>query len=168
MSDKIHNTCPLMQSSSPSSSFRLQSIFNMFDKNGDAIITVQEISQALNLLGLDAELKDIDSLIKSYIKTDNEGLMYKDFMEFAWDTLLFDSEQQESELCEAFKVFDEDGDGYISAQELQVVLRKLELIEGNEIDSVQNMIYCVDQNHDGRVDFFEFKDMFRTTFVTTS
>lgn len=59
---------------SPSKSFRLRSpslnslrlrrIFDMFDKNGDSMITVEEINQALNLLGLEAEFKDIESLIK--------------------------------------------------------------------------------------------------------
>jgi calcium-binding protein CML len=36
----------------------------MFDKNGDSMITVEEISQALNLLGLEAEFKEVDSMIK--------------------------------------------------------------------------------------------------------
>jgi calcium-binding protein CML len=63
-----------MNLSSPSKSFRLRSqslnslrlrrIFDMFDKNGDSMITVEEISQALNLLGLEAEFKEVDSMIK--------------------------------------------------------------------------------------------------------
>jgi len=63
-----------MNLSSPSKSFRLRSqslnslrlrrIFDMFDKNGDSMITVEEISQALNLLGLESEFKEVDSVIK--------------------------------------------------------------------------------------------------------
>lgn len=71
--------------------------------------------------------------------------------------------RHESDLWEAFKVFDEDGDGYISAKELQVVLGKLGLVEGNIIDNVHKMIVSVDTNHDGRVDFCEFKDMMMRT-----
>jgi calcium-binding protein CML len=145
----------------------------MFDKNGDSMITVEEISQALNLLGLEAEFKELESMIKSYIKPGNEGLAYEDFValhESLGDTYFGVPEEKEEEtqnedLWEAFKVFDENGDGYISAKELQVVLGKLGLVEGNMIDNVQKMIVSVDTNHDGRVDFCEFKDMMRTTIV---
>nr|AFK36116.1 unknown [Lotus japonicus] len=169
---------------SPSRSFRLRSpslnslrlrrIFDMFDKNGDCMITVEEISQALNLLGLEAEVAEVDSMIRSYIRPGNEGLTYDDFMalhESIGDTFFGFVEEEkgdESDLREAFKVFDEDGDGYISASELQVVLGKLGLVEGNVIDNVQKMIVSVDTNHDGRVDFTEFKDMMRTAIVRNS
>lgn len=77
--------------------------------------------------------------------------------------------REESELSEAFKVFDEDGDGFISAKELQVVLGKLGLQEeGREIDRVEMMISSVDRNHDGVVDFFEFKDMMRGIMVRSA
>lgn len=73
--------------------------------------------------------------------------------------------RHDTDLLEAFKVFDEDGDGYISAKELQVVLGKLGLVEGNIMDNVHRMIVSVDTNQDGRVDFCEFKDMMRTTAI---
>ncbi|XP_027339329.1 calcium-binding protein CAST [Abrus precatorius] len=157
-------------------SLRLRRIFDMFDKNGDSMITVTEISQALSLLGLEADVAELESMTRSYIKPGNEGLVYEDFVvlhESLGDTYFGfveneEEAQHESDLWEAFKVFDEDGDGYISAKELQVVLGKLGLAEGNLIDNVQKMIGSVDTNHDGRVDFCEFKEMMRTTVVRTS
>lgn len=147
----------------------------MFDKNGDSMITVEEISQALTMLGLEAEFKELESMIKSYIKDGNEGLTYEDFVGLheSLGNTYFGVEEDEMEtldtdLWEAFKVFDENGDGYISAKELQVVLGKLGLVEGNLIDNVQRMIVSVDTNRDGRVDFCEFKDMMRTTIVPAS
>ncbi|XP_061375512.1 calcium-binding allergen Bet v 3-like [Gastrolobium bilobum] len=159
-------------------SLRLRRIFDMFDKNGDSIISVDEISEALNLLGLDAEVTELESVTMKYIKPGNVGLLYEDFValhESLGDTYFgfVENEEEEekeesSDLWEAFKVFDEDGDGYISAKELQVVLGKLGLVEGNLIDNVHRMIVSVDTNHDGRVDFSEFKDMMRTTLVRSS
>ena len=158
-------------------SLRLRRIFDMFDKNGDSMITVEEISQALNLLGLEVEFKEIESMIKSYIRAGNEGLAYEDFVglhESLGESYFGEAEEEneeetkkERDLWEAFKVFDEDGDGYISAKELQVVLGKLGLVEGNMIDNVQRMIVSVDTNNDGRVDFCEFKDMMRTNAVVS-
>ncbi|KAM6556139.1 hypothetical protein CsatB_003158 [Cannabis sativa] len=177
---------------SPSlNTLRLRRIFDLFDKNNDETITVEELGQALNLLGLEAEFTEIESTIKSFIRPENSGLRFEDFVllhQSLNDTYFgcddsnigeFENEemnlemnekmsQEESDLSEAFKVFDEDGDGYISAQELQVVLGKLGFDEGNEIDRVEKMIISVDRNHDGRVDFFEFKDMMRSVIVRSA
>ncbi|KAK7340095.1 hypothetical protein VNO77_20789 [Canavalia gladiata] len=157
-------------------SLRLRRIFDMFDNNGDSMITATEISQALTLLGLDADVAELESMTSSYIKPGNEGLAFDDFValhESLGDTyfgLLENEEeaQHESDLWEAFKVFDENGDGYISAKELQVVLAKLGLVEANLIDNVHKMIGSVDTNHDGHVDFDEFKEMMKNTILPTS
>lgn len=169
---------------------RLRRIFDLFDKNSDGIISVDELYRALNLLGLEADLLDLNFTIKSFIQPGNTGLQFEDFLSlhksldeayFAYDgngevasAEACNQEetkrisQEESDLSEAFKVFDEDADGYISAKELQVVLGKLGLSEGNEIDRVKKMIVSVDRNRDGRVDFFEFKDMMRSVLVRSS
>ncbi|XP_074322561.1 calcium-binding protein CAST-like [Apium graveolens] len=163
---------------SPSlNSVRLRRIFDMFDKSNDGMLTADELSQALSILGLEADPSEIDSMISSYVKPGNPGLTFEDFEAlhqslnnafFADDNenaALTEQDSQESDLSEAFKVFDEDGDGFISAKELQVVLGKLGFPEGREIDRVELMISSVDRNRDGRVDFFEFKDMMRNVMV---
>ncbi|KAJ6407619.1 hypothetical protein OIU84_010998 [Salix udensis] len=145
----------------PSLNFlRLRRIFDLFDKNGDGMITIQEISQALSLLGLEADFSELDFF--GYDDTASEEEAADDTGDQAR------MRQEESDLSEAFKVFDEDGDGYISARELQVVLRKLGLPEAQEIDRIHQMITSVDRNQDGRVDFFEFKDMMRSVILVRS
>ncbi|XP_071713961.1 calcium-binding protein CML42-like [Rutidosis leptorrhynchoides] len=174
---------------SPSlNSIRLRRIFDLFDTNHDELITVDELSRALILLGLDTNMSELDSMIKTFIQPGNTGLTFDDFhaLHKEIDDLFFrlddnddlgnndedevvggddGGKQEEADLTEAFKVFDEDGDGYISAMELQTVLVKLGFAEGNEISRVEKMISSVDRNHDGRVDFSEFKDMMRNVIV---
>jgi len=183
-------------------SLRLRRIFDTFDENSDGIITVDELSRALNLLGLNVDPTELEFTIKSFIRSGNRGLEFEDFLSLhqSLDDTYFNGcnddidddntiaatscngtgasmadkeekmmmSQEELDLSEAFKVFDEDGDGYISARELQVVLGKLGFSEGNEIDRVEKMITSVDRNRDGRVDFFEFKDMMRSILVRSS
>ncbi|KAJ9543015.1 hypothetical protein OSB04_022722 [Centaurea solstitialis] len=156
-------------------SLRLRRIFDLFDTNGDSFITVDEISRALIILGLDTDISDLDSMIKSYVRPGNSGLTYEDFVSLhrSIDDLVFGGavdhveqeeskeEQEEADLTEAFKVFDENKDGFISAKELQIVLGKLGFTEASEMGRVEMMISSVDLNHDGRVDFSEFKDMMK-------
>lgn len=168
---------------SPSlNALRLQRIFDLFDKNGDGFITVEELSQALSRLGLNADLSDLKSTVESYIQPGNTGLNFDDFsaLHKTLDDSFFggageeneddppSAAADESDLQEAFKVFDENGDGFISARELQAVLKKLGLPEGGEMERVEKMIVSVDRNQDGRVDFFEFKNMMRTVVIPSS
>ena len=57
----------------------------------------------------------------------------------------------EDEMREAFRVFDKDGDGYISAAELRHVMANLgEKLTDQEVDE---MISEADLDGDGRVDY---------------
>ncbi|WZY69032.1 hypothetical protein YC2023_001272 [Brassica napus] len=171
---------PSFRLRSPSlNALRLQRIFDLFDKNGDGFITADELSQALSHLGLNADLSDLLSTVESYIQPGNAGLNFDDFSSLhkTLDDSFFggagDNDDDdpsspsadESDLAEAFKVFDENGDGFISARELQTVLKKLGLPEGGEMERVEKMIVSVDRNKDGRVDFFEFKNMMRAVVI---
>ncbi|KAJ0027660.1 calcium-binding protein CML42 [Pistacia vera] len=189
LSRKTSSSSFRLRTSPSLNTLRLRRIFDIFDKNGDGVITVQELYQALSLLSLDADLPELESIVTLYVEPGNVGLTFEGFVRLhqSLDDMLFgckedimeESEstsatvdakmsQEESDLSEAFKVFDEDGDGFISARELQVVLGKLGLPEGNEFARVQQMIVSVDRNHDGRVDFFEFKNMMQSVLVRSS
>ncbi|XP_044474303.1 calcium-binding protein CML42-like [Mangifera indica] len=190
LSRKASSSSFRLRTSPSLNSLRLCRIFDIFDKNGDGMITVEELHKAISLLGLDADLPELESLVASYIEPGNDGLKFEDFVRlhhsldetlFRWEEEEEDSEdksertsgeakmsQEESDLAEAFKVFDEDGDGFISADELQVVLGKLGFSEGNEFAKVQQMIMSVDRNDDGRVDFCEFKNMMQGVLVRSS
>ncbi|KAJ4960567.1 hypothetical protein NE237_020477 [Protea cynaroides] len=70
---------------------------------------------------------------------------------------LFEEKDPTSEeVKEAFKVFDENRDGYIDAEELQRVFCALGFVEGSELRDCKRMIGAFDTNGDGRIDFTEF------------
>ncbi|KAJ1297302.1 hypothetical protein BS78_01G365300 [Paspalum vaginatum] len=179
----MENTAPAIAkpslSKKPSPSFRLRNgslnalrlrrVFDLFDRNGDGEITLDEMASALDALGLGADRADLEAAVGSYIPAGSAGLRFDDFesLHRALGDALFgpvpevvpEEEDNEGDMKEAFQVFDEDGDGFISAAELQSVLKKLGLPEARNLATVQEMICNVDHNRDGRVDFGEFKNM---------
>jgi calcium-binding protein CML len=145
---------------------RLRRVFDLFDCDGDGIITQAELSGALGRLGLalGAQAGTLDSVVAAYIAPGMPGLRFSDF-EALHDELDGgegegpEEEDEEREMREAFAVFDENGDGYISAAELQAVLGRMGMPEAGSMARVQDMIAAHDRDSDGRVDFHEFKAM---------
>ncbi|KAI0531354.1 hypothetical protein KFK09_000907 [Dendrobium nobile] len=159
---------PSFRLRSPSlNSVRLRRIFDLFDHNGDGEITLDELSLALDRLGLGADPDDLSLAVAAHIRPGQSGLDFSDFEGLhraLGESLAGEIDDgcdaaEESDMEEAFRVFDEDGDGFISAAELQVVLAKLGLPEAKSFSRVNEMICSVDRNCDGRVDFLEFKHM---------
>ena len=62
-----------------------------------------------------------------------------------------DHNDPESELMEAFKVFDRNNDGFISAEELALTMRNL----GEKLTDaeVKDMLDAADINKDGKIDY---------------
>ncbi|CAA6669219.1 unnamed protein product [Spirodela intermedia] len=152
---------------------RLRRIFDLFDQNGDGVITAAELRQVLRRLGLEEDASDLNSAVEAFLRPGHAGLEFGDFEDLhrSLGNLLFGdldggavaaaAAEEEEDMAEAFKVFDEDGDGFISAVELLSVLRKLGLAEGGNLAAAREMIRSVDANHDGLVDFSEFRQMMR-------
>lgn len=71
------------------------------------------------------------------------------------------SEDEIADLKEAFSMFDKDGDGTITIDELRIVFRKLG--QKNITDrALIEMIMSVDDNGDGEIDFNEFLVLMRS------
>ncbi|XP_009704721.1 PREDICTED: calmodulin, striated muscle, partial [Cariama cristata] len=65
----------------------------------------------------------------------------------------------EEEIREAFRVFDKDGNGYISAAELRHVMTNLgEKLTDEEVDEMIKEADC-NNNNDGQVNYEEFVRM---------
>lgn len=69
----------------------------------------------------------------------------------------------DTDLLEAFRVFDLNGDGFISSEELQSVLSRLGMWDERSGKDCGRMINAYDSNRDGRLDFEEFKNMMLLT-----
>ncbi|CAI5531715.1 unnamed protein product [Closterium sp. Naga37s-1] len=101
--------------------------------------------------------------------TNGDGLI--DFEEFVYSSLnraavrgggaggiVEMAKEEEEDMRKAFELFDHDGDGSITAEELQNAMR---MLSGNKLsmEDCHTMIARVDVNRDGCLNFSEFKGM---------
>ncbi|URE33043.1 hypothetical protein MUK42_06858, partial [Musa troglodytarum] len=137
----------------------LKRVFQMFDRNGDGRITKTELSDSLENLGIYIPEAELASMIE---KIDVNGDGCVDMDEFgALYRSIMDERDEEEDMREAFNVFDQNGDGYISVEELRSVLVSLGVKQGRTAEDCRMMINKVDVDGDGRVDFMEFKQMMK-------
>ena len=132
--------------------------FSLFDKDGDGTITTKELGVVMRSLGQSPTEAELQDMITE-VDTNKDGTI--DFKEFL--TLMAKKMKEtdsEEELREAFKVFDKDGNGFISAAELRHVMTNLgEKLSDEEVDQ---MIKEADTDGDGQVDYGEFVKMMVT------
>ncbi|CAG8656450.1 5350_t:CDS:2 [Acaulospora colombiana] len=136
--------------------------FSLFDK-GDSylryVCTLQPADQVCQELGTvmrslgqnptDAELQD---MINEVDVDGNGTIDFKEFLTMMAKKLK-DTDREE-EIRQAFRVFDQNGDGYVTTQELAAVMKNLgENLSPLELDQ---MMQEADKNGDGKIDYSEF------------
>ncbi|KAL8446854.1 hypothetical protein Emag_004615 [Eimeria magna] len=134
----------------------LHDAFAALDKNADGVLTVNEIQQGLQQCGVHGD--DVLEVLKE-LDTDGNGTIdYTEFIAASMDHKIY---EQESACQNAFRVFDLDGDGKISVDELQKVLETNYIKEAFSKETVLEMMREGDLNNDGMIDFDEFMRMMR-------
>ncbi|KAJ1425351.1 EF-Hand 1, calcium-binding site [Sesbania bispinosa] len=133
----------------------LEHVFKKFDVNGDGKISSSELGSIMKSLGQPATDEELDSMIRE-VDSDGDGyISLEEFIEL--NTKDVDPNEVLENLKDAFSVFDIDGNGSITAEELHNVMASL----GDEcsLAECQKMIGGVDSDGDGMIDFEEFRMM---------
>ncbi|KXX73933.1 Calmodulin [Madurella mycetomatis] len=127
-------------------------VFNAFDTDGTGDITASELGQVMRKLGLNPSNEELDDLVNEADLNKDGVISFDEFLALmSKDVKEVDAEE---ELLNAFKVFDKDGSGTISSDELRNVLKSLGEILTD--DEVEQMVQLADRNGDGQIDYKEF------------
>jgi calcium-dependent protein kinase len=131
-------------------------LFKSLDTDNSGTVSRDELIRGFNNLYAD-EIEDIDAEVDKIMRqvdTDKSGeIDYSEFVAASMNrTKLLSKERLEA----AFKAFDIDGSGTISADELKSMLGKYHAYDD---EMWTNIIREVDQNGDGVIDLREFSEM---------
>lgn len=133
----------------------MREVFSCFDKDASGKVTTSELGLVLRSMNKNF---NEDQLKKIVGRFDSNGDGQIDFDEFFAMMTRYERKEVD-ELQAAFNVFDRDGDGTISAKELEMIMKAL----GENIDreTIDLMIESVDTDKNGFIDFNEFKQMMK-------
>ncbi|KAK5210815.1 hypothetical protein LTR47_001536 [Exophiala xenobiotica] len=127
-------------------------VFALFDKDSSGTITAHELGEIMRSLGQNPSDSELQDMINE-VDIDNSGSI--DFEEFLkMMNTNVKAHHFADETRAAFNVFDKDGSGTISAEELRQVMKSLgENLTDAEIDE---MIAEADKDRNGTIDYEEF------------
>ncbi|KAI8434750.1 hypothetical protein MSG28_003271 [Choristoneura fumiferana] len=138
----------------------LKNAFDAFDHEKKGVISTDMIGTILEMLG--HELDD-DTLKEIIAEVDEDGSGEMEFSEFCTLAAKFlteeepDDEAMVNELREAFRLYDKEGNGYITTDVLKEIFRELDnTITADDLDT---MIDEIDSDGSGTVDFEEFLEV---------
>jgi calcium-dependent protein kinase len=140
----------------------LKNTFLQLDENGDGTLTLDEIKKGAQKHNVKLP-PDFDAI---FAQMDSDGSGAIDYTEFIAASLDKRHYIQEDVCWAAFRVFDLDGNGKITRDELSKVLHgdgadKVAGVLGREKEEIEAIIKDADTDGDGEIDFDEFMAMMR-------
>jgi len=136
----------------------LAKVFKAFDKNGDGKLSMQEVKDGyLDHYGKIMSDEEVEQMFNA-VDTDKSGFI--DYSEFVVAAMNESQLTTNDKLQAAFKMFDKDGSGVISPDEIKEVLSfgGTNALNQKQIEAI---VKQVDENGDGEISFEEFVDMMK-------
>jgi calmodulin len=126
--------------------------FDMFDRDKDGKININELSNVMKALGYNLTEKEVSEIMGEN-DNDNDGKLKLEEVLFLVNNRSKEIDT-EDELIEAFRLFDKEGKGYIGTDEIKHLL--LMLGESMSNEEIEEIITQADLDGDGKVSYQDF------------
>ena len=154
------NTFITTQCISASDTKELTEVFRKMDKNWDGKLSKEELLEEYSKIMEEHEAKaEVDRIMKEVDSDKNGFIEYSEFLKGSLDSSKILSAEN---LKIAFAMFDKDGNGTISAEELKKAIAGTKLSDWKIWNEI---ITEIDQNGDGEIDLQEFQKVILKTNI---
>ncbi|XP_036328199.1 troponin C-like isoform X8 [Rhagoletis pomonella] len=136
----------------------MRKAFQMFDTQKSGFIETLRLKTILNSMGQMFEESELQELVDENDPEDTGKVNFDGFCNIAAHFLEEeDAEAIQKELKEAFRLYDREGNGYITTSTLKEILAALDdKLSSSDLDGI---IAEIDTDGSGTVDFDEFMEM---------
>ena len=139
----------------------IKEAFDLFDTDKTSSIDYHELKVAMRALGFDVKKAEVSDLMRQYDKEGSGKIEYQDFLEIM--TQKIGERDPTEEVKKAFRLFDEDGTGYVTLKNLRRIAR--ELGEQLSDEELKAMIDEFDKDNDGQISQEEFLNIMKQTSI---
>ncbi|TXG72855.1 hypothetical protein EZV62_001434 [Acer yangbiense] len=136
----------------------LKQLFYMMDTDNNGDLTFEELKGGLEMIGHKMSDPEVQMLMDA---ADYDGNGTLDCEEFVTMSVHLKRIGNDDILQQAFEFFDKNKTGYIEFDELREALLD-EISDPSNVQIIQDIIFDVDLDKDGRICFQEFKAMMKT------
>lgn len=132
----------------------LKAAFSMLDQNQDGRVNASEMKSMLENLGILLTDDMAQRLIKQATNREDGLVSEEEFLDWMASQDLGSQDDIMEDLLAAFRVFDKDGNGYITRDELKTAMDMIgEPVTETQLDE---MLKATDIDNDGRINYEEF------------
>ncbi|KAF0689815.1 Aste57867_18773 [Aphanomyces stellatus] len=137
----------------------INSIFCLFDKDGSGAITQEEMESLLHVISPDITEEQIERIMVVLDENKTGEVTFEEFYNWCKSHIHEQGSKHSKHhlIREVFKMIDTDGSGTITVDEFVAIFKAL----GQSLDheDVRELVYQIDRNSDGKIDFEEFEKM---------
>ena len=130
----------------------IKEAFDLFDPQRTGFIKPKELKDTMDNLGFDERSKIIYEMLEQYDTNRDSKIDFGEFLDLM--TAKMSDNDSKDDIRKVFKLFDEEGNGFLSINDLKRVAK--ELGENMDENELKEMIERADGDGDGKVSFDDF------------
>jgi len=132
--------------------------FAMLDYEKDGTVTTKELNHFMHKLGKKPTESELQEMINAVDTNGNGDIEFTEFLNSMTQKMC--QEPNDDEVREVFRIFDKDNSGYITVDNIRVVMLDLNIQLGEE--ELEEMVRDADMDADGYVSYEDFFGMMTT------
>merc|ERR1712018_91972 len=141
----------------------LKNCFDLFDSKKQEFLSADDLDEILRAMGFRPSKEELQDILKEIDEDGSGGIEFGEFCQLCAKFLVEDPDVEtlKRELKDAFRIYDKEGQGFITTETLRGLIS--ELLAPLSDEELDGIIEELDEDGSGTMDFDEFCEMMMST-----